>query len=319
MPPPPATPRQVLDRWLLARSPAAPANPAPSPRRPLVMGILNITPDSFSDAGRALDPNAALALARQLAADGADLLDLGAESTRPGSHPVPPDTQIARLRPILTLLRDHNFPLPLTIDTTSAPVAEMAIDLGAAGINDISAGLADPHMLPLIAHTGVAAILMHMQGTPATMQLNPTYTNVVEEVTTFLRARLAAATAAGIASHRLIADPGLGFGKTLEHNLALLHHLRALVTSLSPRGNGGGGAGGGGTPILIGASRKGFLSKLAGHPPTATPADRLAATTAITTWSVTQGAAILRVHDAAPARDAINVAHALSTGRPPPL
>lgn len=287
-----------FDDWLRSRYEAGPA--AAATHRPRVMGVVNVTPDSFSDGGRRLDPDDALRAALEMRSRGADLLDLGAESTRPGSQRTPPDEQCRRLEPVLRRLRDAGFDLPLSIDTTHAAVARLALDFGAAAVNDISAGRDDPELFPLLADRGVPVMLMHMQGEPATMQHRPDYSDVVAEVSDFLAHRADAALRAGILPHRIVLDPGLGFGKTVEHNRLLLKHLPDLVGRFAPM------------PVLVGASRKGFLSRLADHPDTATPADREAATTAVTAWSVANGAALLRVHEVAAARDAVRVAWALT-------
>ncbi len=252
------------------------------PRRPpLVMGILNVTPDSFSDDGRHASAESAIAQARQMIADGADWIDIGGESTRPGSFPVPPDEQIRRVEPVLRGLAD--FAVPLSIDTTSAQVASAALDCGATVVNDISAGRFDPDMLPLVARRGAGIILMHMQNDPATMQLNPTYADVVAEVTTDLRHRRDAAIAAGIPPERILLDPGIGFGKTVDHNLALLRELRVLIDL--------------GQPVVVGTSRKGFIGAITGE----TPAEQRGYGTAATVaWSIAQGASIVRVHDVPP-------------------
>jgi dihydropteroate synthase len=285
------------------------------------MGVLNLTPDSFSDGGRFLSPTSAIDAAWQMHADGADLLDLGPESTRPGSARIPADIQLSRLLPVLTELSRQNFPLPLSLDTTLSAVARPALDLGISLLNDISAGQDDPEMLPLAASRNTPIVLMHMQGTPATMQLDPTYTDVVAEVITFLRHRLDAALQAGIPPENLLIDPGIGFGKTTGHNVALLHHLRQIKSEL-PQAAGG---------LLVGTSRKRFLSVLAGHPdtppvpsapsapsaPPTSPQSRLFATAASVALATANGADILRVHDVAPMRDVLRVAHALSNPLPP--
>lgn len=271
--------------------------------RAWVMGILNVTPDSFSDGGRHLDPEAALDAAERMRAEGADVIDLGAESTRPGSQPVPAEAQWARLGPVLELMGRRGFALPLTVDTTRAWVAERAIGLGVAGVNDVSAGLDDPAMLPLVARAGCVYVLMHMQGTPATMQVAPMYDDVVTDVTAFLRERLDAAMRAGVARHRLVADPGIGFGKTDGHNLSLLKYLAAIRADL------------GGTPILVGTSRKGFLGRVAADDPgRPLPAEeRTIASAATVAWAVANGADLLRVHDVGASVQTARVARAIVT------
>jgi dihydropteroate synthase len=260
--------------------------------RPVVMGILNVTPDSFSDGGRFLSAGQAIEQARRLAEEGADAIDVGAESTRPGSARVPASEQIARLREVLPAVARTGA--VLSIDTTLCEVADFALDAGAAIVNDISAGRDDPRLLPLVARRGAGLVLMHMLGEPKTMQRDPVYRDVAAEVREFLSQRLAAAERAGVARHRCIVDPGIGFGKKLEHNLALLAATRDLA--------------GLGCPVLIAASRKRFLGELTG---VAEPAGRLAGTLAacLETWR--RGATIFRVHDVAPLVQALAVARAI--------
>jgi len=267
-------------------------------RRPLVMGVVNVTPDSFSDGGRYADPKAAIAHARALLAGGADLLDVGGESTRPGSARTAPDEQIRRIRPVIEeLSREFGTKCLISVDTTRAAVAGAALDAGATVINDISAGTDDPDLLPLAARRNAPIILMHMQGQPATMQVNPAYRNVVQEVATYLRERAGAATRAGVPRHRILLDPGIGFGKTVAHNLELLRRLPEL-TSL-------------GHPLVLGTSRKGFLGKIAGE---TEPRDRLFATAASVAWCVANGAAVVRVHDVEPMARVVRVIRAIQAG-----
>ena len=214
--------------------------------RTLVMGILNVTPDSFSDGGRFFEPGAAIARGRELLAAGADLLDVGAESTRPGSHPVPAAEQTRRLAPVLDGLRGA----VLSVDTASAEVASDALARGAAVVNDVTA-LSDPAMAAVVAGAGAGLVLMHMRGTPRTMQADPRYADVVGEVAAFLRERLAAAMAAGVAHEAIALDPGIGFGKAAGHSVALLAATDALAAI--------------GRPVLVGASRKSFLGSLTGE------------------------------------------------------
>jgi len=276
-----------FDNWLL--------DPA---RRPLVMGVLNVTPDSFSDGGRYADPSAAIAHGRAMLQAGADLLDVGGESTRPGSERTPPEEQIRRVRPVIEgLRRELGDGCLLSIDTTRAAVAQTALDAGAALINDIAAGTDDRDILSLAAARQCPIVLMHMQGQPLSMQVNPSYRNVVEEVSTHLRARATAATEAGVPPHRILLDPGIGFGKDVNHNLELLRRLREL-TSL-------------GHPLVLGTSRKGFLGKIAGEP---APRDRLFATAASVAWCVANGAAVVRVHDVEPMTRVVRVIRAIQTG-----
>jgi len=253
--------------------------------RPLIMGVVNVTPDSFSDGGRFLDPAAAIAHARRLIDEGADLIDLGAESSRPGAESVvSADEELRRLRPVLQGLRD----LPLSVDTVKPEVMRVALAEGAAMINDINA-LRAPGALAAVAAGDAAVCLMHMQGSPGTMQRQPAYGDVVAEVKAFLRQRIDDACAAGIALERVVIDPGFGFGKTLEHNLELLRHLRQFAVF--------------GVPVLAGWSRKSSLGQITGKP----AGERLAASVAAALIAAQNGAAILRVHDVAATRDALSV------------
>jgi dihydropteroate synthase len=279
--------REKFDQWLLDAN-----------RRPLVMGVLNVTPDSFSDGGRFLDPGAAVAHAEAMAADGADLIDVGGESTRPGSLPVAPDEQVRRVVPVLRALRDRLPDVALSIDTTRADVAAAALDAGAHLVNDVSAGRDDAGMLPLAARAGCPIVLMHMQGTPATMQLKPTYSDVTAEVAHFLRNRLAVATAAGIRAESVLLDPGIGFGKTVGHNLELLRRL-SEVARIGP-------------PVVVGTSRKGFIGKVLGAPSDA--AVRLFGTAATVAWAVANGASVVRVHDVGPMAQVVRMVRSIETG-----
>lgn len=261
--------------------------------RPAVMGILNVTPDSFSDGGKHFDPAAAVRGARQMVEEGADIIDIGAESTRPSSARVPAGEQIARLREVLPQVAAMGA--TVSIDTTRTEVAQFAIESGAAIINDISAGRDDAAIFALAARTGRPIVLMHMLGQPATMQQDPQYQDVVAEVREFLAQRIEAAVAAGVARERIIIDPGIGFGKRLEHNLALLAGTDKLVQL--------------GRPVLIGPSRKRFLAELGGA------SDRLPGTIAACLESYRRGATIFRVHDVAPVRAALAVALAIVQAR----
>jgi len=262
--------------------------------RVLVMGVLNVTPDSFSDGGRHLEPADALAHARRLASEGADVIDVGAESTRPGAEPVDPEEQWRRLEPVIgPLAREGRC---VSVDTASAIVAARALQAGAAIVNDVTA-LSDPAMAEVAAKDGAGVVLMHMRGTPPTMQHDPGYSDVVREVREELAARLAAARAAGIAEDRIVCDPGIGFGKALEHNLELI----ARLGELAPLGR----------PILIGASRKSFLGKLSG----AGVEDRLAGGLAAHALAVWNGATVVRTHDVAETVQAIAVARAVRSAR----
>ena len=260
--------------------------------RPIVMGVLNVTPDSFSDGGRFLRPAVAVARARRMADEGADIIDLGAESTRPGSGPATPDQQIDRLGEILPAVVECG-PV-VSIDTTSAAVAAVALDAGAAIINDVSAGRHDPKLLPLAAERNAAVCLMHMLDRPRTMQADPHYDDVVADVRRFLAERIDAATAAGVKPDNIIVDPGIGFGKLLEHNLSLLACTRQLVSL--------------GRPVLIGPSRKRFIGQLSGEQ---VPARRLGGTIAACLACCASGATIFRVHDVAPLVQALAIWHAI--------
>jgi dihydropteroate synthase len=267
--------------------------------RPLIMGVLNVTPDSFSDGGRFADAGAAVAQAARMLDEGADLLDVGGESTRPGAQRVPEEVQLQRVLPVIERIMRERAAI-VSIDTTRAAVAAAALDVGAAIVNDVSAGRDDPAMLPLVARRGAAIILMHMRGDPATMQHDPRYADVVGEVELFLLDRAAAATAAGVQRDRVLIDPGLGFGKTLEHNLALMAGLRRLVAT--------------GYPVVLGASRKRFVRTLCND---ASPDDVIGGTCATTALGVAAGVAICRVHDVAPNRQAAAVAWAVRDAGPP--
>lgn len=254
--------------------------------RPLIMGIINATPDSFSGDGLALDVGRALAQARAFVEDGADILDIGGESTRPGATPVGVEEEIRRVVPLIEALRDLD--VPLSIDSFKPQVMRAALSAGATLINDINA-LRAPGALELAAASDAAVCLMHMQGTPQTMQDNPAYQDVVAEVGAFLAERSAACVAAGIAPERIVIDPGFGFGKTPGHNLQLLQGLDRLVAS--------------GHPVLVGLSRKSLLGKLTGRK----VSERVAASVAAAIAAVAHGAAIVRVHDVAATRDALAV------------
>jgi dihydropteroate synthase len=258
--------------------------------RPLVMGIVNVTPDSFSDGGQYLRRDAALAHARQLIAEGAAMLDIGGESTRPGAAPVGVQEELDRVIPVLEGLR--GAPIPLSVDTHRPEVMRAALAAGASMVNDIAA-LREPGALEAVAASDAGVCLMHMQGTPQTMQAEPAYGDVVGEVRDFLRARIAAAEAAGIPRARLVADPGFGFGKTLGHNLALLRDLAAFGEL--------------GVPILAGLSRKSMLGAITGQDVT----HRLSASIAAALIAVQHGAAIVRVHDVRATVDALQVLYAV--------
>jgi dihydropteroate synthase len=256
------------------------------------MGIVNVTPDSFADGGCYLDPRAAVAHARALVAAGADLLDVGAESTRPGAPEVPAAEERARLLPVLEELLDPP-PCPVSVDTSKPEVAEAALDAGAHMINDVTALAGGPDVARLCARHGAGLVLMHMQGTPRTMQLAPRYDDVVGEVRSGLAAAVAAAEAAGLPRDAVCVDPGIGFGKTLAHNLTLLRRLDALVSL--------------GRPVVVGPSRKSFIGALLDLP----PAERLEGTLAACVMAVAAHAHILRVHDVGAVARAVRVAEAI--------
>lgn len=259
--------------------------------RPLVMGIVNVTPDSFFDGGQHLQRDAALAHAQQLIAEGADILDIGGESTRPGAKPVSIQEELDRVLPIIEGLR--GAPVPISIDTCKPEVMQAAIAAGAQMVNDIDA-LQDAAAMNAVAASNVAVCLMHKQGNPQTMQEQPHYQNVVAEVSTFLRDRIAAAEAAGIQRKRIVIDPGFGFGKTLAHNLALLRELKKLAEL--------------GVPLLAGLSRKSMLGALTGQD----VGQRLPASVAAALIAVQRGANIVRVHDVRATVDALKVWNAVN-------
>jgi len=261
-------------------------------RRPVVMGVLNVTPDSFSDGGDFLSPSVAVAQARRMISDGADIIDIGAESTRPGSDRVSPAEQIARLADILPTVTATGA--IVSIDTTSADVAAFALDSGAVMVNDVSAGRDDPAILALTAQRGAALCLMHMLGEPKAMQVDPQYDDVVAEVKAFLAERVDVACAAGVSRERIIVDPGIGFGKKLAHNLALLANVAELCSL--------------GLPVLVGASRKRFIDDVANVPMSA---DRVPGTIAACLAARRGGATIFRVHDVAATVQALKVAAAI--------
>lgn len=278
-------PRDVLNRLTAPRADIA----GLTMDQPRIMGILNVTPDSFSDGGLFNAPQAALDQARVMVAEGADILDIGGESTRPGAAFVEADEEIARTAPVIAAIRQHEN-APISIDTRKAPVAQAALEAGASLINDVAAFTFDPDMAQVTASAGVPCCLMHAQGDPETMQDAPQYDDVVLDVYDFLEARVALAETAGIRRDQIIVDPGIGFGKTLEHNLALLRNL-SIFQSL-------------GCGVLLGASRKRFISTL-GNAPEAR--DRMPGSIAIALHGIRQGVQILRVHDTKATRQAISL------------
>ncbi|MBZ0265459.1 dihydropteroate synthase [bacterium] len=253
-----------------------------------IMAILNVTPDSFHDGGRFIHPEQAIKQAKRLVAEGADILDIGGESSRPGSKPVEVVEEIRRVIPVIEAIRSEVM-IPISVDTTKAMVAAKAIDAGADWINDISAGLIDPDILKVVADRAVPYVAMHMRGKPGTMQKNTSYHDIFEEINRYFEERLEAFIKAGITLDKLILDPGIGFGKSLEDNFRLIANLKRFSYH--------------GCPILMGPSRKKFLS-LAGGLETV---DRLPASTAVVAFCAYNGADIVRVHDVAEAKQAISI------------
>ena len=276
-----------MTSWVL-QLPNGGSLPLAGDRRTRVMGVLNVTPDSFSDGGLYLDPGAAAVRAEEMADQGADVIDVGGESTRPGSEPVSSEEQIRRVVPVISRVAAR-IEVPISVDTTSAEVARSALDAGAQMVNDVSALRADPDMGPLVAQRGAPVVLMHMLGRPKDMQVNPAYDDVVQEVIQFLRRRVQAALEYGIPREQIIIDPGFGFGKRLEHNLELLRRLDEFRTL--------------DRPVLVGTSRQPMLGEIPGAP----PVRRLDGTGATVAAAVERGAAMVRVHDVRPAVDVTKV------------
>lgn len=254
-----------------------------------IMGVLNVTPDSFSDGGEWFDHGAAVARGRELIAQGAAIVDVGGESTRPGAEPVAEDEELARVVPVIEALAG-SATAQISVDTSKASVARAALTAGATYVNDVTALRGDPAMAAAVAEAGCDVCLMHMLGEPRTMQQDPRYTDVVTEVRTFLEERVEAATAAGISEERIAVDPGIGFGKTLEHNLELLRRLDEIAAI--------------GRPVVIGTSRKSFLGRITGRDD---PHQRLMGTVATNVLAFERGARIFRVHDVPATRDALAV------------
>jgi dihydropteroate synthase len=255
------------------------------------MGVVNVTPDSFSDAGLFLDPDAAIEHGLRLADEGADILDVGGESTRPGAEPVPAEEELDRVLPVVEALARAGR--SVSIDTTKLEVARAALAAGANLVNDVSAFRFSPDIAGLVAGAGAGCCLMHMLGEPRTMQADPRYDDVVGDVKAFLEERLAFATGEGIPEERIWLDPGIGFGKTVEHNLELLRRLDEIVAI--------------GRPVVVGTSRKSFLGKLTGD---RAEDERLPGTIATNVLALERGASVFRVHDVAPVADALKVAAA---------
>ena len=287
-----------------------PATTLPVPL-PCVMGIVNVTPDSFSDGGLFYDGSAAVDHARRLAREGAAIVDVGGESTRPGAEPLALDEELRRVIPVVESLRElfasasgvggaptssgpAHAPV-VSIDTYKAEVARRALAAGAALVNDVSALRSDPGLVEVVAEAGCPVVLMHMLGEPRTMQEDPRYDDVVDEVRAFLEERLVFAVGAGVREEQILLDPGIGFGKTLAHNLLLLRHLDRLVAI--------------GRPLVLGTSRKRFLGALLGDAPTH---ERVIGTVATTVWGLTQGVSVFRVHEARPNVEALRVAAAIA-------
>jgi dihydropteroate synthase len=270
----------------------------PLGERTLVMGIVNVTPDSFSDGGMFEDAEAAVKHGLRLLEEGADVLDVGGESTRPGSDPVSDEEERARVLPVIEGLRREASEALLSVDTRKATIAHEALSAGVEVVNDIGAGT-DPDMFGVVASAGAGMVLMHMQGEPKTMQAEPHYDDVVTEVRGFLAERLEAAVAAGIGRDRLCVDPGIGFGKNLEHNLALLRSIGSFREV--------------GVPVLAGVSRKRFIGELSGADD---PAGRLEGSVGAAVWCASQGVEVVRVHDVGPTVRALRVVDAIARERP---
>jgi dihydropteroate synthase len=269
----------------------------PLGERPRIMGILNVTPDSFSDGGLHDSPAAAFEAARRMESDGADIIDIGGVSTRPGSDPVPPEEEIRRVVPVIRLLRDE-VSLPISIDTYRTSVAREAIAAGATIVNDVSGLRASPDMADLVAESRAGVVIMHMQGIPRDMQDDPRYDDVVQDIRAFFQERIAHARSCHVPDEAIVLDPGIGFGKRLHHNLALIHQVSAFRDL--------------GFPLLLGPSRKSFIGEITNR----SVKDRLPGTAAAVALAVAHGVEILRVHDVQPMRDVVDVAHAISRSGP---
>lgn len=263
------------------------------PRPVLLMGVVNVTPDSFSDGGKFQEAEAAIAHGLNLVAQGADLLDIGGESTRPGAQPVPAQEELRRVLPVVEGLRGR-VEVPLSVDTTKLEVARACLEAGASILNDVGANRNEPALWELAAQTGAGYVLMHAQGNSQTMQLNPHYGDVVGEIGCFLKERLEGITAAGVSPEQVVLDVGLGFGKSLTHNLQLLAGIRAFKVYRRP--------------LLLGASRKSFIGKVTGE---TDPAHRLPGSLACACWATREGVEIIRTHDVAATRQAVKMIEAL--------
>ena len=291
----PAPIRAAIAAQMKALAAAPPAFAGLDSTKPILMGVLNVTPDSFSDGGRYADTDAAIAHGIALAEEGAALIDVGGESTRPRAAPVSEADEIARVVPVVTALAARG--ITVSIDTRHAGVMRAALTAGATIVNDVTALTGDPRALEVIAQTGAPVILMHMQGDPGTMQDNPTYTWAPGEIYDYLAARIKACVATGIARERIAVDPGIGFGKTDVHNAQVMDHL-AMLHGL-------------GCPLVLGASRKGFIGRMSAGEKAA---DRLPGSLAAALHAAGQGAQIIRVHDVAATRQALSVAARLNAG-----
>jgi dihydropteroate synthase len=261
---------------------------------PVVVGILNVTPDSFSDGGNFLDPGAAAEHAASLLDEGAGIIDVGGESTRPGSDPVPQEEEVRRVVPVISRIIAARPEVVISVDTYRSATAAAALDAGASIVNDVTALRGDPRMISVVAEARCPVILMHMQGEPKTMQSEPRYTDVVREVKDFLRSRAEHAVATGVSQENIIVDPGIGFGKSLDHNLVLLRDLESIVDL--------------GFPVLVGASRKKFIGSITG---VQAAADRVFGTVATTVLAYAKGATLFRVHDVRANSEALAVAEAV--------
>jgi dihydropteroate synthase len=264
-----------------------------------IMGVVNVTPDSFSDGGRYLDARAAIAHGLELELEGAAILDVGGESTRPGADPVGEEEELQRVLPVIEGLIAAGCEAHISVDTSKSVVAAAAVDAGATFVNDVTGFRADPELAGVVARSGADCCLMHMLGDPRTMQDDPRYDDVVGEIKEFLEQRLEFAISRGVARERIVLDPGIGFGKTIVHNLELLRRLDELAAI--------------GQPLMIGTSRKSFLGKITGRGPD----DRVAATVATSVLAYERGARVFRVHDVAPVHDALSVTAATVTARWP--
>jgi dihydropteroate synthase len=270
-----------------------------------LMGVVNVTPDSFSDGGLFLDADAAIAHARELVGEGADIVDVGGESTRPGAEPVSADEETRRVLPVVEGIVAADIDAQVSIDTSKASVARTCLDAGASLVNDVTALRGDPEMASLVAESGAECCLMHMRGEPRTMQADPRYDDVVDDVRAFLEERMAYALREGVREERIMLDPGIGFGKTLAHNLALLRRLDELGSL--------------GRPLVVGTSRKSFIGRIladaAGQTEPVAAGHRLPGTIATNVLAYERGASVFRVHDVAPVRAALVVAAATLSAR----